>query len=79
MSFKDKHALETLPDQITALQEEIVKIQAQLVDMDFYARDPREFEKTAAALSKAETEIAAAEERWLELEMAREEIEAGRG
>ncbi len=79
MSFKDKHALETLPDQITALQEEIVKIQAQMADMDFYARDPREFEKTAAALSKAETEIAAAEERWLELEMAREEIEAGRG
>jgi len=71
--------LETLPDQITALQEEIVKIQAQMADMDFYARDPREFEKTAAALSKAETEIAAAEERWLELEMAREEIEAGRG
>jgi len=79
MSFKDKHALETLPDQITALQEEIVKIQAQMADMDFYARDPREFEKAAAALRKAETEIAAAEERWLELEMAREEIEAGRG
>ena len=75
MSFKDKHALETLPDQIAALQEEIVKIQAQMADMDFYARDPEGFEKAAAALTKTESELAAAEELWLELEMQREEIE----
>ncbi len=78
MSFNDKHALETLPVQIAKLQQEIVKFHAQMADMDFYARDPEGFEKAAAALTQAETELAASEERWLELEMAREEIEAGR-
>ncbi|MBT3917565.1 MAG: ATP-binding cassette domain-containing protein [Rhodospirillaceae bacterium] len=74
MSFKDKHALETLPGQIAELQDEIVKIQGQMADLDFYARDPEGFEKAAAALTAAETELAISEERWLELEMEREEL-----
>lgn len=35
------------------------------------------FEKTAAALSRAEADLTQAEEQWLELELKREEIEGG--
>ena len=40
MTFKDKHALETLPKTIASLQEGMRKLQAKLDDPKFYARDP---------------------------------------
>ena len=39
MSFKDKHALETLPATIAKLQQEAAGLQARLDDPDFYAKD----------------------------------------
>ena len=45
MTFKDKHALETLPKTIAALQEELRKLQNKLDDPQFYARDRSGFEK----------------------------------
>lgn len=76
MTFKDKHALETLPARIQELQEETIMLQQKMTDPEFYARDPQGFEKTASALTAAEEELARSEERWLDLEMQREEIEA---
>ncbi|MDZ4869972.1 MAG: ABC-F family ATP-binding cassette domain-containing protein [Alphaproteobacteria bacterium] len=75
LSFKDKHALETLPARIDALHGEIRTLRAKLAEDGFYARDAKGFATTAAKLSAAEAELAAGEERWLELEMLREEIE----
>ncbi len=75
LSFKDKHALETLPARMTALEGEVRTLRAQLSDGDLYARDPKAFETIATRLSAAEKELAASEERWLELEVLREEIE----
>jgi ATP-binding cassette subfamily F protein uup len=74
MSFKDKHALETLPKTIAARQAEASVLQAKLADPDFYARDRAAFEKVTAALGELERKIAAAEEQWLELEILREEF-----
>jgi ATP-binding cassette subfamily F protein uup len=74
MSFKDKHALETLPKTIAARQAEASMLQAKLADPDFYARDRAAFEKVTAALGELERKIAAAEEQWLELEILREEF-----
>ena len=74
MSFKDKHALETLPKTIVALQAEASALQAKLDDTQFYARDRAAFEKVTAVLGEIQHRIAAAEERWLELEILREEI-----
>ena len=51
-------------------------MQAKLGDPDFYARDRAGFEKITAALGAVQHKIAAAEERWLELEILREEIAA---
>jgi ATP-binding cassette subfamily F protein uup len=74
MSFKDKHALETLPKTIAALQAETKKLQIKLADPNFYSRDRSGFETLSSELGELHRKIAAAEEQWLELEMLREEI-----
>jgi ATP-binding cassette subfamily F protein uup len=74
LSFNEKHALETLPKTMTKLQATIVKLQTQLDDPSLFTRDRKTFDATSAALTKAQTELETAEERWLELEILREEI-----
>jgi ATP-binding cassette subfamily F protein uup len=75
LSFKEKHALETLPGQIDKLEAEIAAINAALTAPDFYTRDPTGFAAKSKALIEAEARRAAAEEQWLELELLREELE----
>jgi ATP-binding cassette subfamily F protein uup len=77
LSFNEKHALETLPKTMADLHATITKQQALLDDPGLYARDRKAFDAASAAIAKAQAELEAAEERWLELEMLREEIESG--
>jgi ATP-binding cassette subfamily F protein uup len=74
MTFRDKHALETLPATIAGLQAEADALQMKLDDPGFYARDRVAFEQTTAALGALQRKIANAEEQWLELEILREEL-----
>ena len=76
LSFKDKHALETLPARIAALHDEIAVMEKKLADPDLFGRDPKAFDKIMARHEKAKAEITQAEHQWLELEMMREELEA---
>ena len=75
LSFKDKHTLESLPGEMAKLEAEVAKLEAAMADAGLYARDPAKFDATSKRLAAAQGELAAAEERWLELEMLREEIE----
>jgi ATP-binding cassette subfamily F protein uup len=75
LSFKDKHALETLPGRIAGLEGEISRLNAVLADADLYTRQPAKFADTTKALEAAQGALAAAEEQWLALEMLREELE----
>lgn len=75
LSFKDKHALDTLPKTIDALRAEIATLQKKLDDPNLYNRAPEQFEKATAQYAAAHDKLAAAEDRWLELEMMREELE----
>ncbi|HXL99302.1 MAG TPA: ATP-binding cassette domain-containing protein [Rhizomicrobium sp.] len=75
LGFKDKHALDTLPARIAALEKEIAGFQAALSDGAFYARDPKGFAALSGRLKDAQAELAISEQRWLELEMLREELE----
>jgi ATP-binding cassette subfamily F protein uup len=75
LSFKEKHALETLPKEIEKLDALMATINKRLADGSYYTRDPNGFAKDSAALSDAATKKAAAEEQWFELEMLREELE----
>jgi ATP-binding cassette subfamily F protein uup len=75
LTFNDKHALETLPARMAVLEKEIAALHTKLADSKFYARDPDGFAAASAKLEAAESELASSEERWLELEMLREELE----
>ncbi|MEO6381113.1 MAG: ATP-binding cassette domain-containing protein [Nitrobacter sp.] len=75
LNFNEKHALETLPKSIAKLQTEIAKQQQRLDDPNLFAKDRAAFDKVSLALANAQTELQQAEDRWLELEMLREEIE----
>jgi ATP-binding cassette subfamily F protein uup len=75
LSFNEKHALETLPKTIEKLQAEIAKQQRLLDDPDLYRKDRKKFDEASAAIAAAQIELVAAEDRWLELEVLREEIE----
>jgi ATP-binding cassette subfamily F protein uup len=75
LSFKEKHALETLPAKMTALHAEIAALEAKLADPNLFAKDPKVFEATAKRLGKSRDELQASEHQWLELEMLREELE----
>jgi ATP-binding cassette subfamily F protein uup len=77
LSFNEKHALETLPATIAALQSKTHRLQTQLADPTLYARDRKAFEDASAALVTAQADLAAAEEKWLDLEILRETIEGG--
>lgn len=77
LSFNEKHALETLPKTIADLEAQGRKLQQQLDDPDFFARDRVGFEKVSSDLGAVQTRLAEAEERWLELEILREELGGG--
>ncbi len=75
MSFKQKHALETLPKQMDLYRATMAKLQDVLADSNLYARNPDAFEKATKDYAKAEKSLAKAEEEWFDLEMLREELE----
>ena len=75
LNFNEKHALETLPKTIVSLEAEIARQQRILDDPDLYNRDRAKFDRVSEALTKAQAELREAEDRWLELEVLREEIE----
>ena len=77
MSFKHKHALETLPKTIATLQAKVTELQSKLADPKLYQRDRSGFEKITTDLGETQRKLAAAEEQWLELEMLREEMAGG--
>jgi ATP-binding cassette subfamily F protein uup len=77
LSFKHKHALETLPKTMATLEAKIKDLQAKLDDPQFFQRDRAGFDKVTNDLGEAQRKLTAAEEQWLELEMMREEMAGG--
>ena len=77
LSFHEKHALETLPKEIEALQVRVRALQKSFDDPGLYARDQKAFTEKSGQLAAAQAELAAAEEKWLILEIRREDIEGG--
>ena len=75
LSFKEKHALEKLPQEMVSLQAEMVRLNDALADPDFYSRDAKGYETATAELKAAEQRLATAEHEWLELEILREGLE----
>ena len=74
LTFKDKHALETLPGKIDELTREAEQLQSELSDAGLFTRSPQRFADVTERLAVVEAERSAAEEEWLELEIKREEL-----
>ncbi len=80
LGYRDQRALDRLPGEIEALGREVAALEAKLADPGFYGRDPAGFETATRGLAARRDELAAAEERWLELEARHETLSgAGRG
>jgi len=75
LSFKDKHALETLPGQMSQLETDIEDMKSTLALPDLYANDPEKFQTTANKLEATQAKLAEAEEQWLALELLKEELD----
>ena len=78
LSYHQQRELTLLPDRIATLQQEIGVLEARLADPALFAQDAGAFADVAKALEARRGELSAAEDRWLEIEMLREEIEAER-
>jgi ABC transport system ATP-binding/permease protein len=77
LSYKDQRELEELPGRISKLQDEIAALEKTLADPGLFARDATAVTTATARLGAAQAAVAAAEERWLALEMRREELASG--
>ncbi len=75
LTFKEQHALASLPARIAALEKELAALGQALADPDLYRRDRAAYDAAAARHRAAATALAAAEEAWLALALRREELE----
>ena len=73
LTFKDKHALETLPKTMEMLQTEIGRLEDVLADPNLFSTNASRFRISSQALAETQAKLAAAEEQWLELELGMSE------
>lgn len=76
LSYKDQRDLDILPGEIEQLEAEINSLQTVLSDADLFNKNPDKYQQTLSRLEQAGNELAEKEERWLEIEMKREELES---
>jgi ATP-binding cassette subfamily F protein uup len=76
MNFSDAHALKVLPEKIAAAELEMARLEEKLADPGLYARDAALFAELSGKLAGIRAQKDADEERWLALEMLREELES---
>tara|TARA_R110002124_G_scaffold74017_1_gene198376 strand:+ start:2930 stop:4741 length:1812 start_codon:yes stop_codon:yes gene_type:complete len=77
LSFNQQHALKTLPAEIDRLGTKIAALESVMADPKLFTKQPETFAKTVKELETTQQKLAEHEEKWLELEMLREEIETG--
>ena len=75
LTYRDKHALETLPKKIEELHVTIRDYGKDMADPNLYRSNPKKFAQIADSLEEAKNKLSELEERWFELEMRREKLE----
>ncbi len=75
LSFKDKHALDTLPDEIAALEQQINALDVLLADPNLFNKDPDKFNKAAEAHVSLRAEKEAKELQWLAVAEKAEQLD----
>ena len=78
LTYKDQRELDGLPKVISNLEAEIIDLNVQLDDPEFFQKNADGFAKAAARLEQAKIDLMASEERWLALEAMQEAFLAGK-
>lgn len=76
LSFNETHELKILPEKIAQLEQKIEKYRQILADSSLYSTDPERFNKASEALVACETDLQQAEDRWLALEVLKDELQS---
>jgi len=76
LSYKETRLLDELALKMPKLLAEILKLETELADPGLYGRDPKAFARITARHDALKSELAEAEESWLEIEMKREALES---
>ncbi|MBK5929140.1 ribosomal protection-like ABC-F family protein [Halochromatium salexigens] len=74
LSYKDQRALEQLPQQIEALENEVEQLHARLGDPMLYQGPAENVTETQSRLAEVETALAGCYERWEALEAAQQAL-----
>ena len=74
LTFKEKYLLQTLPEEIKALQVTISSIEQKLSDMALFREQPETYQKLAKELEDLREQIEQKDLSWLALELRREEL-----
>lgn len=68
LTFKEKHELAALPEQIDALEAQLNTLSMEVSNPDFYSQDEDTIKKVTAELAQIEKELQGKYDRWDELE-----------
>ncbi len=74
LSYKDQRALEQTTAEIDRLTGRLKALDDLLADADLFGRDPDKFHRAVAEHAEVAEALAAAEDRWLELEAIKEAL-----
>ena len=75
LSFRDKHRLDTLPDEIAALEADIATVETRLAAPDLFQNDPEQFNQLAERLTTLRDSKDNKEIEWLEAAEKAEALE----
>ena len=74
MSYKDAYDLKNLPLKIEKLEKELKEYEIILNDKDLFRNDRKAFDKAAIEITNIRKIISESENKWLELQILRDEI-----
>jgi len=74
LSYKDQRALEALPGEIEAMEEEKAAIEERFCDADYFNRDPAAFQQDQQRLNDIEASLESSYSHWEELEARQESL-----
>ncbi|PPR18973.1 MAG: ABC transporter ATP-binding protein uup [Alphaproteobacteria bacterium MarineAlpha9_Bin7] len=75
LGYKEQYELEGLPQNIEKLNRKLSDLESLLADPNLYLKDPVAFEVVTNDLADVRMVLARSENRWIELENKREELE----
>jgi ATP-binding cassette subfamily F protein uup len=74
LSYNEQRELDALPALIEKLEDEKAGIEARFCDSDYFANDPKAFQRDQQRLTELQAELGAAYDRWEGLEAKQESM-----